>query len=121
MHLVKRFVRQGYLAPAPDPAVSRTQPLRLRLPFLSISPDLAQPALRGASVAIQICNRLPIGNPLSRDLFFQRRTCATALYNLGDLWNTVKYVVKCKNDHTLSLAFRGTVPYAGRQFRDERE
>src|ERR1700758_2044108 len=102
MHLAKRFVRQGCLAPAPNPAVSRRQPLRLPLPFLSISLDLAQPALRGASVAIQICNRPPLCNPLSRDLFFQQRTC---LYNLGDLWNTVKYVVKCKNDYTLSLAF----------------
>src|ERR1700757_4870905 len=96
MPLAKHFVRQGYFASAPDPAVSRTQPLRLRLPFLSISPDLAQPALRGASVAIQICNRLPIGNPLLRDLFFQQRTCATGLYNLGDLWNTVKCVVRIK-------------------------
>jgi hypothetical protein len=121
MHLAKRFVRQGYLAPAPDPAVSRRQQLRLRLPFLSISLDLAEPALRGASVAIQICNRLPICNPLSRDLFFQQRTCATAFYNLGDLWNTVKCVVKCKNNYTLCLALRGTVPYAGREFRDERE
>jgi hypothetical protein len=121
MHLAKHFVRQGYLARALDPAVSRIQPLRLRLPFLSISPDLAQPALRGASVAIQICNRLPIGNPLLRDLFFQQRTCTTALYNLGDLCNTVKCVVRCKNNYTLSLALRGTVPYAGHEFLDQRE
>ena len=121
MHLAKHFVRQDYLARALDPAVSRIQPLRLRLPFLSISLDLAQPALRGASVAIQICNRLPICNPLSRDLFFQRRACATALYELGDLWNTVKYVVKCKKQLHASVTLRGTVPYAGRDFRDERE
>src|SRR5215469_5015327 len=118
MHLAKRFVRQGYLAPAPDPAVSGRQPLRLRLPFLSISRDLARQALHGASAAIQICNRLTICNPLSRDLFFQQRTCATALYNLGDLWNTVKCVVTCKNNDTFPLALRGTVPYARREFLD---
>ena len=66
MHLAKHFVRQGYLARALDPAVSRIQPLRLRLPFLSISLDLAQPALRGASVAIQICNRLPFVTLITR-------------------------------------------------------
>lgn len=118
MPLAKRFVRQGYLAPAPDPAVSGRQPLQLRLPFLSVSLNLAQPALRGASVAIQICNRPSICNPLSRDLFFQQKTRATALYNVGDLWNTVKCVVKCKNNYTLPLAFRGTVPHAGCEFLD---
>jgi hypothetical protein len=48
----------------------------------------------------------------------QQRTYATDLFNLGDLWNTVKCVVKCKNNYTLSLALRGTVPYAGREFLD---
>lgn len=121
MHLAKRFVRQGYLAPAPDPAASGRQPLRLRLPFLSISRDLARQALHGASFAIQICNRLPICNLYHAICPFSRGTCATALYTLGDLWNTVKCVVKCKKHYTLSLAPGGTVLCAGREFLDYRE
>ena len=118
MHLAKRAVRQGYLVPAPDPVASGRQRLRLRLPFLSISLDPARQALGGASAAIQTCNPLPICNPLSRDLSFRQRTYAIALFNLGDLWNTVKCVVKCKNNYTLSLVLRGTVLYEGRESID---